>query len=135
MKVRASATKRPWTRAATKRTRRKSPPPSVRDPAIAVASGGDATWRTFGERMFELERGPADDRRRAQRSISGATSASEPAFVLHRSMSDVRLGHLRVENGRDRRRTEGLHEVRTAIIHEVKTRLLSAETPGAVEEA
>src|SRR5437762_14204986 len=56
MKVRASATKRPWTRAATKRTRRRSPPPSVRDPAIAVASGGDAAWRTFGERMLELER-------------------------------------------------------------------------------
>src|SRR5438132_13792344 len=50
-------------------------------------------------------------------------------------MSAVRLGHLRVENDRDGRWTEGLHGVRTAIIHDVKTRLLSAETPGAVEEA
>ena len=50
-------------------------------------------------------------------------------------MSAVRPAHLRVENDRDGRWTEGLYGVRSAIIHDVKTRLLSAETPGAVEEA
>src|SRR5438874_10309085 len=63
--------------------RSKSPPPSVRDPAVAVASGGDAAWRTFGERMLELERQEWRSRAfsRAEMRRQNAAGRDRPAHL------------------------------------------------------